>query len=216
MSYIGIAALIALSASQISYAQDFLAPIQAKINSIKQGQDAAQIKYLGQKQQMEAAATSSIKENDENASSTQEIRDAIEKKIGRPLDNDRMKIAQDFESALKNLNDLIQRIDSRMTKMQTAGADVSSSSALFDTTKTNVDISLNNLTNLEKSLGEPTATSTRKAILARIKTQSDKTKSSLETAYRSIMSLIDSLKQVSLNTEPSASSTTDIASSSRE
>ena len=205
-----VISLLALSASHISYAQDFLGPIQAKIDILKQKQDDAQTKYLAQKQEMNAQVASSTPEKN------QEIKSDIEKKIGKPLDSDRMKIAQGFENALKNLNDLIQRISSRMTKMQTAGADISSSSDLFDATNVQITFATNNVTDLENTLAQPTSTSTRKAILARIKTQNDKTKSSVETAYRSIMDLIDSLKQESMKMESSASSTTDTASSSEE
>lgn len=167
---------LALGATHVSHAQDFLGPIQAKIDVLKQKQDDAQTKYLGQKDQMEAQTASSTQEKD------REMKNGIEKKIGRPLDNDRMKIAQGFESALKNLTDLIQRIGSRMTKMQTAGANISSSSALFDTTKANITLAMGNVTDLEKTLAESTSTSTRKAILARIKTKNDKAKSSIESS----------------------------------
>lgn len=185
-----------LGAYTFSSAQDFLTPIQAKIDTIKQQQNAEQAAYSAQKQQLEATASST----DTRASSTkrdQEIRDMIEKKIGKPLDAPRFEVAKGFENAISSLNNLITRIGSRIAKMQAAGVDVSSSSALFETIKANLALSENGLTDLENNLALPTSTSTRTALLSRIKSQSNATKTLVETNYQSIMDLIGQLKQES-------------------
>lgn len=195
--YISAMALIlTLSAYSVSFAQDFMNPIQANIDSIRQAQDSVQLKSQEQKQQMESAVASGTQVNITDASAT-EIRNDIERKIGRPLDAGRLEVAAGFENALKKLDNLIGRIGSRMEKMQMAGANISSSSALFDIAKANVMIVSNDVTDLENMLSQQTSTSTRKAILSRIRIESDKTKISVETAYKSIMDLIDSLKTAS-------------------
>lgn len=201
-----IISLLALGASGVSRAQDFLGPIQAKIDTIKQQQDAEQAKYSEQKQQIEENFSSSTTENYSDSSSTK-IRNEIENKIGKPLDADRMKVAEGFENAIASLNNLMERIGSRIGKMQAAGAGVSSSSALFETIKKNIALSENNLTDLENELAQPTSTSTRNTILTRIKIESNAAKASVEMSYKSIMNLINELKQESETISTSASAT---------
>ena len=86
LQYIAINSLLILGFSGISFAQDFLAPIQAKIDSIKQQQSNEQANYAEQKQQLQVVTSSSSV----NASTTQardiQLRNLIEKKIGKPLD----------------------------------------------------------------------------------------------------------------------------------
>jgi len=186
---------VALCVCGVSYAQDFLGPIQLKIDAERQNAGSEQAAYLEQKSQMEALATSST---DENASST-DLKALIEKKLGKTLDADRMQVATDFENAIARLNDLIGRIDSRTAKMQAAGIDISSSTAPFDAAKAGIAAATDNVTVLEDLLAKPTSASTRKNILTQIKKQSDVTKQSIQTAYQSILDLIKELMQESEN-----------------
>lgn len=114
-----LVSLFALGAAGISHAQDFLAPIEAKIDTLKQQKDAAQAQYLAEKEQAENAASSSVE-------------------VTKPLDEERSRIAQEFENALASLNDLVARIQSRIAKMQAAGADISSADALLNITKADI------------------------------------------------------------------------------
>jgi hypothetical protein len=91
---------------------------------------------------------------------------------------------------------------------------VSSSTALLDIAKTKVTLAETELTNLENLLAQDipvTGTSTsknaeRKAILKQINTQSEKTKTAIKAAHKSIVDVIVSLKPGQLK-EKKATST---------
>lgn len=213
-----VASILAFGTAGISYAQNITDQIQAKIDAIQQERDSVQAAAMQQKQQMESEFAPQMQNSgktfsrNQNASSTnffkninQKIEYNLESRISKQLDDQRNKLAEGFENAIKNLNNLIQRISSRMDKMQAAGADVSSSKILFNKAEANIETSTNNLTDLEAMLAESTSTSTRSAILSRIKIQNDKTKASVETSYKSIMDLINLLKQESLSIESASS-----------
>ncbi len=117
--------------------------------------------------------------------------------VKHSLDGERLEVAQGFENAIASLNNLIERIGSCISKMQAAGDDVASSSALFDETKSEIANSANNVLDLENALAVPTSTSTRNVIISRIKTESIAAKISIETSHKSILNLIDMLKQES-------------------
>ena len=131
----------------------------------------------------------------------QELKDAIEIKIGKKLDLQKIKVARPFEQAIQNLKDLVLRVESRISKMESNNIDTSSAKTLLETAKTNMALAETELTNLENLLAQniPTATSTnqnnlRKTILQKIKTESDKTKKLIKKAHASIIDVINSLK----------------------
>lgn len=145
----------------------------------------------------------------------QEIKDAVEARIGKRLAGQKMKVAEVFEKAIQNLKDLILRIESRMTKMESGGIDISASKVLLETAKAKLALSETELANLENMLTNeiPTATSTknieRKDKLAKIKAQSEKTKISIKVTHKSIVDVIESLKAGFLK-EKKATSTSNL------
>lgn len=122
-----------------------------------------------------------------------EIKSDIEIRIGKKLDEQRTKIAQRFEDAIKNLNSLVTRIDSRLAKMQASGIDITTQSALLDTAKLNITAANTELTTLETMLSQPIATSTRKTTIAAIEAQTKKAKGAAETARKSLLKVIVTL-----------------------
>jgi hypothetical protein len=143
----------------------------------------------------------------ELASTTEKLKDLrdekrseLEMRIGKKLDQQKLKITNAFEMAIRNLKDLVSRIESRITKMEANGINASSSKILLDTAKAKVVLADTELTNLGNLIVQniPTATSTknaeRKAILQSIKAQSEKTKAAIKVAHKSIVDVINSLK----------------------
>lgn len=149
-----------------------------------------------------------------------DLKDAIEIKIGKKLDAQKIKIANEFEMAIKNLNNLIAKTESRISKMQTNNIDVSAAKILLETAKTKVALAQTEVTNLENLLTQniPAATSTsqigaRKTALQSIRTQSDKTKTAIKTTQKAIIDVINSLKP-GLNKQHKSTSTSENNSTS--
>ncbi len=179
--------------------------------SVPPTNNAGKISDLKQKitdvKQQSAEEKARIKENIASTTANiknvrQELKNAIEIKIGKKLDEKKIKIADGFEKVIQNLKDLIARIESRISKMELSGTNVSSSKTLLATAKTKIILAETELTNLENFLAEdipPVSTSTnkntqRKTVLQQIKTQSEKTKSAIKVAQKSIIDVIVSLK----------------------
>lgn len=149
----------------------------------------------------------------------QELKTAIEIRIGKRLDVQKLKITNVFESAIQNLKDLNARIESRIAKIEASGIDVSSSKNLLDIAKTKVTLADTELTNLANLLAQDipaVSTSTeikaeRKTMLQSIKTQSEKTKAAIKTARASIIDVINSMKKGMLK-EKNSTSTVQTAS----
>ncbi|MFA5651761.1 MAG: hypothetical protein WC933_00125 [Candidatus Paceibacterota bacterium] len=155
------------------------------------------------------------------ANTQQELKSSIEIRIGKKLDTQKLKIANVFENSIQNLKDLISRIESRISKMEASNIDVSASKNLLDIAKINVTLAETELTNLAKLLVQEVpsfSTSTiknteRRIILKNINSQSEKTKSAIKTAHKSIIETVASLK-VGLLKEKEAASTSDTVSTS--
>ena len=143
----------------------------------------------------------------------QEIKDAIEIRIGKKLDEQKTKIANNFENAVRNEKDLIMRTQSRIYQISLQGVDVASSSAFLEKAKTQVSLAETELAKLENLLVQnvPSATSTskteRSALLQSIKAQSEKTKTALKTAHATIVDVIASLKKGLMKKESTSTST---------
>ncbi|MFH1607412.1 MAG: hypothetical protein ABIC91_08750 [Nanoarchaeota archaeon] len=166
-----------------------------------------------------ASTTENITENRKEVRDARiELKNAIEIKIGKKLEQRKIQIANVFEKIIQNLKDLIVRIESRMLKMTTNNINVSSSVSLLDIAKIKVTLADTELTNLENLLTQDipavassTKKSERKTILQQIKTQSEKTKTAIKTAHKAIIDVIVSLKPGLLK-EKDATSTLQTAS----
>ncbi len=131
-----------------------------------------------------------------------ELKNAIEIKIGKKLDEQKIKIADQFEKTMQTLNDLVVRIESRIAKMDASSVDTSIPKALLVAAKTNISLAATELTNLENLLAQnipAVSTSTvknteRKLVLKKINLQSEKTKTAIKTARSSIIKVVESLK----------------------
>lgn len=170
-----------------------------KINELKQKIVDIKQKNIENKTKLKAtiSSTTEIKEVE------QKLKNNIEIKIGKELDEQKIKIADVFEKAIQNLKDLTARIDSRISKMESENIDTLSSKLLFETAKVKLTAAETELTNLENILAEDLSAAststpknnTRKIILKNIKSQSEKTKSSIKAAHKSIINVVTSLKK---------------------
>src|SRR3989344_6597932 len=141
-----------------------------KIDQLKQ-------KVLEEKQK---AAEDRIKIKTEITSTTTIIKNSIEVRIGKKLDDKKLKVAVAFEKSIQNLKDLIARIESRIAKMKLLNIDISSPELLLETAKTNLSLAETELKSLENTLSENlplVSTSTasnkiRKKLLNKIKLES--------------------------------------------
>ena len=123
-----------------------------------------------------------------------EVKTDIEKRIGKKLDEQRTRIANGFEEAIKNLNKLADKVDALIAKIESRGKDMSASKALLADARTKITVANTELTTLENALAQSTSTSTRKAILKQVKDQSEKTKAAIKAAHKAIVNTITSLK----------------------
>ena len=150
-----------------------------------------------------------------------DFQNAAEIRIGKKLNEQKLKVANPFESAMQNLKDLISRIQSRLSKMVADNIDTSLSTQLLETAQTKITVAETELTNLENLLAQdiPSATSTmntqRKIVLQNIKTQSDKAKNAIKAAHQAIIDIVASLKAEQPK-EVFSTSTTETYSTSTE
>jgi exonuclease VII small subunit len=176
--------------------------VKQKITDIRQqaAEEKAQIKA-------EIASTTANAKN-----LRQELKDAVEIKIGKKLDAQKLKIANEFENAINNLQSLVTRIESRIAKMNADGTDTTKANLLLETAKTKITLATTEVTNLENILAQqmPSSTSTsqvsqRKAILKTINAESNKTKLAIKTAQKAIIGVVNSLKPGLQKTKSSTS-----------
>ena len=143
-----------------------------------------------------------------------ELKNEIEIKIGKKLDDQKIKIADQFEKTIQSLKDLVVRIESRISKMEADGINASTSKILLETAKTKIAFAETEVTSLENLLAQDipaVSTSTtknieRKTILKNINLQNNKTKNSIKTADAVIIRVVESLKKD--QTEKSTSTST--------
>ena len=121
------------------------------------------------------------------------LQEASNKIMEKKLDEQRKKIAQEYVVAIRNLNNLADRVESRIKKMEAAGINASTSQSLLDIANSKIEIAANDLTALQTALSSTTSTSTRKAILASVKTQADKTRTDVKIAHKALVDAINSL-----------------------
>ena len=129
----------------------------------------------------------------------------IEKKIETVQD----KFLKNFDVAMRNLNNLSAKASFIITKMSNSGKDVTATKVLFASSTlaiSNARTEYNNLRNLVSGTASTTPKA-KKALLASVKTQSEKTKTAIKTAHSSIVDVINSLK-VSYDRDARANATT--------
>lgn len=170
----------------------------AKINAIKQEVNTLKQTATENRNEIKNQIASSTKEV---KNLKQELRSAAEIRINKKLTDQKIKISDSFEKAIQNEKNLIERIDSRISKMQAENIDTASSSALLDLAKTKMVSAEIELKNFENILSEniPSATSTqlttRKTLLENIRNESEKTKTLIKEIHSMIIDTISSLKK---------------------
>ncbi len=182
-----------------------------KINELK---EKVQEKRLEAKERL-ASTTEKLKKAKEDSRKEAELR------IGKKLDERKTKIANAFEKAIENLKDLADRVESRILKMESENINTTSARSLLTEARTKLALAETELLNLENLLlNEVPANSTsttrndaRKAIIKSLNLQSEKTKSAIKVAHRSIVEVITSLKR-GLMKEKNSTSTESVSTTS--
>ena len=128
------------------------------------------------------------------ASTTSGIKSDIENRIGKKLDNQRTKIANEFEVAIRNLKKLVERVEAVIVKLESKGNDLSSQRTLLADAKAKIEIADNSVTALENALSATTTPTTKRAVLKVVKTEAEKARADIKAAHRAIVKIISSLK----------------------
>ena len=190
--------ILALFFSNITYVRASSTSTN-KINAIKQ--KIIDIKQQAVEEKGKAAAEiASTTTNLKNAK--QELKSAVEIKIGKKLTSQKLEVANGFEDAIKSLQDLVPRIESRIAKMASSGIDATQAKTNLDAIKIKINSAETETTNLENALAEQIpATGTnstqikqRNSILKNIEVQSEKTKTAISKARKMIIDALNSLE----------------------
>ena len=205
--------LVLSALSSTAFAEDAGAAMMLRINALNAAKAEMQVRASTSAAHIEAvqariASTTARLEvrkeeiKDRIASTTAflqerraEIKSDIEIRIGKKLDGQKKEIAQRYENVIKTLNNLVTRVESRVAKMQAAGTDTTSIQASLDAAKVQITLTDSDITSLETLLATATSTasSTRKEMLSTIQTANMKAKTDAQTAYTSLIKVINSL-----------------------
>ncbi len=147
------------------------------------------------------------------ASTTNAIKSDIENRIGKKLDNQRTKIANEFEVAIRNLKKLADKVEAIITKLELSGKDMSAQKALLLTVREKITVADNDVTALENALAATTTATTKKAIIKNARAESEKARADIKAAHKAIVNIISSLKP-GREGKKQATSTNDVATSS--
>ena len=128
------------------------------------------------------------------ASTTSGIKSDIENRIGKKLDSQRAKIANEFVVAIRNLKKLADKVEAIITKLELSGKDLSTQKALLSAAREKIVVAENDVTALENALAATTTPATKKAIIKTAKTESEKARASIKAAHKAIVNVISSLK----------------------
>jgi hypothetical protein len=165
-----------------------------------------------QKQKIESRTASSSEnmENGMRASSTlmmkfrdwaSSTKERERENEAKRLDNRRLDILKPYEKALADLQGLATRVDSRISKLQAQGLDMSAANILLTTATADITIAQNDLADLTNALNSQqqnatstVPTTTRKTLLNNLKNEAVKFKNDLKTAQADLVKVIESLK----------------------
>jgi hypothetical protein len=148
------------------------------------------------------------KRKEEIASSTMGMMKKLEE---RKADKQRQNILREYTVAFRNLTNLADRIESRITKMETNGLDMSASKILLTTAQADINIVKTDMQSFTDELSAQTSTSTRKTILSQLRSQNMKLLKDIRTAHAALVKVIVSLKpgeKMASSTEKEKTSTT--------
>jgi hypothetical protein len=144
--------------------------------------------------------TSSIKEKKEIVKTqAKEIKEKLKNQkedIKNKIENKKEKILKSFEVAIKNLESLLVRINSRISKIEASSVDMSKIKILVASSTNAISLAKIEYNKLADMIPEnmSTSTSERKVLLEKIKTQSENTKIAIKNAHASVVNIITSLK----------------------
>jgi hypothetical protein len=196
---ITIAILLSVLIPFTSNAQESIT-IKQRFEQIKEKRENIKEKIELEKEKIEREkATTSI-------ALKEKIKNNIEQKLGKKLDEKRLQIAVGFEEVVENLKNLLSRVEERITKIEEKNSVSSTTKDLVATAKDNILLAEEELNTFEAKLSATTSTNTKKVFLDDLKTQSEKTKEIIKTAHKTIVDIINSLK---LNLETATSTPND-------
>ena len=103
------------------------------------------------------------------------------------------------------LQNLLDRIQSQITKLQVNGVDTTGAQAALDTTETNLQTANTDIATLQNSLATPFSTTTHETIIGELNSQSKQAKEDLISVRDQIISITKLLKTETATTTSTTS-----------
>lgn len=154
-----------------------------------------------------ASTTEKLKEK------RKELKSDAELKLAKKLEERKAKVVEVFEKALENVKNLIERIASRISKMEAESINVAEAKVLLETARSKFTLAETELANLENMLLSDIpsgSTSTeRKSALKSLNAQSEKAKTAIKAAHKATVDVISSLKRGLMKSKTSTSTQND-------
>jgi hypothetical protein len=138
-----------------------------------------------------------------------EMKRSLEARVNKQFDDVRKKIARGYDRVIKNLINLVERIESRITKIESTGIDVSVSKDLLIIAETDIAVADTEITILAELLTKEISSENRREIITELREQADKTRKALQTARISILDTIKSLPKVEKKVKMKTASSTE-------
>ena len=126
------------------------------------------------------------------------------------MDQQKDMVVKEFDNALSSLDNLATRTNSRIVKLVAQGIDMSTSTSLLNTAKTNIASAQTEVNILKNLVAQITATTTPKVLKAQIKTEGTKAKTLIQLAKKSLSTAINSVakSQIMKREDKNSTSTT--------
>jgi len=144
-----------------------------------------------------------IKEAEKNKNV--DIKKLINDKVEKKVESQKEKVLKNFDVAIRNLESLLARANSRIEKIELAGKSTDTLKSLAGIATEKIMTAKTEYTKLENSIPQMITVGERKTVIASIKSQSEKTKTAIKSAHEAIVNIINSMKK---NIENSQSTST--------
>ena len=125
--------------------------------------------------------------------------------LNKNLDTARTHIISLFGNVTMQLQNLLDRIQSQITKLQVNGVDTTGAQAALDTTETNLQTANTDIATLQNSLATPFSTTTHETIIGELNSQSKQAKEDLISVRDQIISITKLLKTETATTTSTTS-----------
>lgn len=124
----------------------------------------------------------------------EDTKNKIQERVEKRIETKKDKVLKNFTEAIKNLDNLLARVNSRISKIELGGINMSVQKALVASSTNAISIAKSEYSKLANLIPENITKEERKTILANIKDQSEKTKEAIKNAHASIVDIIKNLK----------------------